>query len=144
MRIRMPRLPFASPQSNQSLPWFSISISSAVSNDSATWTRRSWLDCRICLHWYGLCCLQTGITKTRLYNVDRIKPHFYIVKLGFTGVYISFLISAQKDRLLYSLEPPCRGGSLRGGSNENPQCMSWAEIWKISEFFYLNFFIFGW
>ena len=25
-----------------------------------------------------------------------IKPHFYIVKLGFTGVYIIFLISAQK------------------------------------------------
>ena len=27
------------------------------------------------------------------------KPHFYIVKLGFTGVYIIFLISAQKHRL---------------------------------------------
>ena len=25
-----------------------------------------------------------------------LKPHFYIVKLGFTGVYIIFLISAQK------------------------------------------------
>ena len=35
------------------------------------------------------------ITKTRLYNTDPIKPHFYIVKLGFTGVYIIFLISAQ-------------------------------------------------
>ena len=29
--------------------------------------------------------------KTRLYNVDPLKPHFYIVKLGFTGVYIIFL-----------------------------------------------------
>ena len=28
-----------------------------------------------------------------------LKPHFYIVKLGFTGVYIIFLISAQKHRL---------------------------------------------
>ena len=28
------------------------------------------------------------ITKTRLYNFDPFKPHFYIVKLGFTGVYI--------------------------------------------------------
>ena len=27
------------------------------------------------------------------------KPHFYIVKLGFTGVYIIFLIFAQKHRL---------------------------------------------
>ena len=28
-----------------------------------------------------------------------LKHHFYIVKLGFTGVYIIFLISAQKHRL---------------------------------------------
>ena len=39
------------------------------------------------------------ITKTCLYNFDPLKPHFYIVKLGFTGVYIIFLISAQKHRL---------------------------------------------
>ena len=39
------------------------------------------------------------ITKTRLYNFDPLKPHFYIVKLGFTGVYIIFLISAKKHRL---------------------------------------------
>ena len=37
---------------------------------------------------------------TSLYNFDPIKPHFYIVKLGFTGVYIIFLISAQKHILL--------------------------------------------
>ena len=52
------------------------------------------------------------ITKTYLYNFDPLKPHFYIVKLGFTGVYIIFLISAQKHRLWYSLELPHRG-SLR-------------------------------
>ena len=39
------------------------------------------------------------ITKTCLYNFDPHKPHFYIVKLGFTGVYIIFLISAQKHKL---------------------------------------------
>ena len=39
------------------------------------------------------------IPKTCLYNVDPLKPHFYIVKLGFTGVYIIFLVSAQKHRL---------------------------------------------
>ena len=33
-------------------------------------------------------------TKTYLYNIDPLKPHFYIVKLGFTGVYIICLISA--------------------------------------------------
>ena len=30
------------------------------------------------------------ITKTRLYNFDSLKPHFYTVRLGFTGVYIIF------------------------------------------------------
>ena len=65
------------------------------------------------------------ITKTRLYNFDPLKPHFYIVKLGFTGVYIIFLISAQNIDCEYSLEPP-----RRGGSNEYPQSMFWAEIWK--------------
>ena len=44
--------------------------------------------------------------ETYLYNFDPLKPQFYIVKLGFTGVYIIFLISAQKHRLWYSLEPP--------------------------------------
>ena len=39
------------------------------------------------------------ITKTCLYKFDPLKPHFYIVKLGLTGVYIIFLISAQKHRL---------------------------------------------
>ena len=87
-------------------------------------------------------------TKTCLYNFDPLKPHFNIVKLGFTGVYIIFLISAQKHRLWYSLEPP-----RRGGSNEYPQSMFWAEIRKISVFFFFwefsdfqgfFFFIFFW
>ena len=30
---------------------------------------------------------------------DPLKPHFYIVKLGFTVVFIMFLISTQKHRL---------------------------------------------
>ena len=63
------------------------------------------------------------ITKTYLYNFDPLKPHFYIVKLGFTGVYIIFLISAQNIDCGYSLEPP-----RRGGSNEYPQSMFCAEI----------------
>ena len=46
------------------------------------------------------------IRKTCLYNFDPLKPHFYIVKLGFTGVYIIFLISAQNTDCGYSLEPP--------------------------------------
>ena len=34
-----------------------------------------------------------------LYNSDPLKPHFYIVKLGLTGIYIIFVISVQKHRL---------------------------------------------
>ena len=54
-----------------------------------------------------------SIKKTYLYNLDPLKPHFYIIILGSTGVYIIFLISAQNIDCGYSLEPP-----LRGGSNE--------------------------
>ena len=39
------------------------------------------------------------ITKTCLYNFDPLKPHLYKVKLGFSGVYIIFLIFAQTHRL---------------------------------------------
>ena len=56
-------------------------------------------------HWKAMFCNRGSfcksfiITKTCLYNFDSLKPLFYIVKLGFTGVYIFFLISAQKLRL---------------------------------------------
>ena len=73
------------------------------------------------------------IMKTCLYNFDPLKPHFYIVKLGFTGVYIIFLISAKNIDHRYSLEPP-----RRGGSNEYPQYMFWSEM-KISEILSENF-----
>ena len=93
----------------------------------------------------NICCYKDSqknisITKTYLYNFDPLKPHFYIVKLGFTGVYIIFIISAQNIDCGYSLEPP-----RRGGSNEYPQSMFKAEIWKISKFFILIFqFFFRW
>ena len=34
--------------------------------------------------------IDEDIAKIRLYNFDPLKPHFYIVKLGFTGVNIVF------------------------------------------------------
>ena len=74
------------------------------------------------------------ITKTRLYSFDPLKPHFNTVKLGLTGVYIIFLISAQNIDCVYSLEMP-----QWGSSNKYPQSMFWAEIWKISEFLSENF-----
>ena len=42
---------------------------------------------------------QITITKTCLYNFDPFKPHFYIVKLGFTGVYIIFQSFDRKHKL---------------------------------------------
>ena len=71
-----------------------------------------------------------NITKTCLYYLDPLKPHFYIVKLGFTGVYIIFLFLLKNIDCGHPLEPP-----HQGGSNEFPETMFWAEIWKISEFF---------
>ena len=58
------------------------------------------------------------IMKTYLYNYDPLKPHFYIVKLGFTGVYIILLFLLKNIDCGYSLEPP-----RRSGSNEYPQSM---------------------
>ena len=79
------------------------------------------------------------ITKTCLYNSDPPlppappppnKPHFYIVKLWCIGVNIIFFLFLLKNiDCRYSLEPPCRGGS-----NEYPQSMFWAEIWKYQSF----------
>ena len=72
--------------------------------------------------------------KTYLYNFDPFKPHFYIVKLGFTEVNIIFLFQLENIDCWYSLEPP-----RRGGSNEYPQSIFLAEVWKISEFLSENF-----
>ena len=46
------------------------------------------------------------ITKTSPCNEHPFTPHFYIVKLGFTGVYIIFLFLLQNIYCGYSLEPP--------------------------------------
>ena len=75
--------------------------------------------------------MKPPIAKTCLYNLDPLKPHFYIVKLGFTGVYIIFLVSAQNIGCGYSLEPPV--------VSTHNLCF-WAEVWKILEFFIWLFF----
>ena len=48
--------------------------------------------------------------------------------MGFTGVNIIFLISAQNIDCGYTLEPP-----RRGGSNEYPQSMFLSENFKFLE-----------
>ena len=88
--------------------------------------------------WFCHALAHLYITKTGLYSFDPLKPHFYTVKLGFTGVHIIFLISAQNIDCGYSLEPP-----RRGGSNQYPESMFWSEIWKLSEFFIWKFSFFG-
>ena len=44
-------------------------------------------------------------------TVGNLEPHFYIVKLGYAGVYLFFLFLLQNIDCGYSLEPPRRGGS---------------------------------
>ena len=88
--------------------------------------------------WWGVMVsiyLSRNIRKTCPYNFDPLKPHFYIVKLGFTRVYIIvFLFLLKNIDCGYSLEPP-----QWGGSNDCLQSMFWAEIWNISEFVTENF-----
>ena len=47
--------------------------------------------------------LLNNITKTCLYNFDPLKPHFYIVKLGFTGAIHYFSCFAKNIDCGYSL-----------------------------------------
>ena len=55
------------------------------------------------------------ITKTYLCNFDPLKPHFYIVKLGFTGVYIIFFLFLLKNiECVYSL-----GGNISAYLNRH-------------------------
>ena len=84
-------------------------------------------------------CIATGtlITKTCLYNIDPLKPNFYIVKLGFTWYTSFFLFLPKNIDCGYSLDPP-----RRGGSNEYPQFMFWPDVWEISEFLSENFHFF--
>ena len=58
------------------------------------------------------------IRKTCPCNIYPLKPHFYVEKLGYAGVYLFFLFLLQNIDCGYSLEPP-----RRGGSNLYPQSM---------------------
>ena len=75
-----------------------------------------------------------------------LNPTIYIVKLGFTGVYIIFLISAQNIDCGYSLEPP-----RRGGSNEYLQAVLTSthnlcleQKYEKYKNFYVKIFLFWW
>ena len=96
------------------------------------------MDTFYCLWVYSEPSLQR-ITKAYLYIFYPLKPHFYIVKQGFTVVYIIFFFFLLKN---IDVDTHYKRTG-RGGSNENPQSMFWAEIWKISEFLSKNFQLFG-
>ena len=68
-----------------------------------------------------------------------LKPHFYIVKLGFTGVYIIFLISAQKHRLWVIVRTASSRWFLRV-----PTIYVLSRNVKNIRIFYLKIFIFWW
>ena len=79
------------------------------------------------------------ITKTCIYNFDPLKPRFYLVKLRLTGYTLSCFFLVINIDCAYLSEPP-----RRGGSNEYPQYMFWAKIWKKNQDFYLKIFIWCW
>ena len=61
---------------------------------------------KLSLNYYQISSNMHLITQTRLYNIIPLTPHFYIVKLGSTGVYIIFLFSLKNIDCGYLLEPP--------------------------------------
>ena len=77
--------------------------------------------------WTGCCSnnllirVKSSTSRNLTYIILTLKPHFYIVKLESTGVYIIFLISAKNMDCGY------------------PQSMFWAEIWKYQSFLSENF-----
>ena len=71
------------------------------------------------------------------FNFDPLKPHFYIVKLEFTGVYIIFLFLLKNIDCGYSLEPP-----HRDGSNEYHNLCCEQKYEKYQNFLYLILFFF--
>ena len=84
--------------------FFNIFFFSRYELNSIKYVMRTFIQLWFALHFstsirYFCSCLPVikdhFITKMRLYNIDPFKLHFYIVKVGFTGVDINFLISAQ-------------------------------------------------
>ena len=47
------------------------------------------------LFWFVAYVVSVFITKTYLYYFDPLKPHFCVVKLGFTDVYITKITKTQ-------------------------------------------------
>ena len=84
-----------------------------------------------------VCILSHNIRKTCLYIFYPLKPHFYIVKLGFImGIHYFFLFLLKNIDCGYSLEPP-----HRGGSNECHN-LCFEQKYEKKKVFYLKIFSF--
>ena len=83
-------------------------------------------------------CVCVCETKTCVYNFDPLKPHCYIVKLRFIGVYIIFLISAQ------NLKCVCVRSASPRQFERVPTIYVWSRNMKnirIFIWFFFSFFI---
>ena len=68
-----------------------------------------------------------------------LKPHLCSKSVVYRAIHYFFLFLPINIDCGHSLEPP-----RWGGSNEYPQSMFWAEMWKISEIFFIwKFSLFG-
>ena len=89
-------------------------------------------------------CVDTGlhmlvnITKACLYNIEPLKPLFIWWNWGLQGYTLFSLFLLKNIGCGYLLELP-----RRGGSNEYPQSVFWAEIWKNIRVFIWKFSVFG-
>ena len=85
-------------------------------------------------------CRRENYVKLCLYNFDPLKPHFYIVILEFTWVYIIifFFYFCWKKNVNcgYTLEP-----HRRGDSNVYPQ-LSFEQKYEKYQNFYMKIFLF--
>ena len=76
--------------------------------------------------------MSLNIRKTCPCNEYPLKPHFYLVKLGFAGVYLFFLFLLQNIDCGYTLEPPRLAEAVLTCTHN--LCFG-AKIRKISKFF---------
>ena len=59
-----------------------------------------------CSKHYKVYTIKTLACPCNIYPLTAVKSHFYIVKVGNTGVYLFFLFLIQNIDCGYSLEPP--------------------------------------
>ena len=71
-----------------------------------------------------------------LYNFDPNKPHFYILKLGFTGVYFIFLIFARKHRLWILVRTAVLTSTLDLCFEQKYEKYQNISMWKIAIFWW--------